>query len=152
MSERDDFIGSLSAYLFIRCSSLPPLTLTGKNLEYGLRQEGVLSFVRELNGNEEEAYESYLKDASLYARGTNYARDIMNSQLAMISRCTVVGLVRGYQYINPPLLPSPILILLRSVVILSVRGVLVRKFMLAAHALGMTKGEWVFLDVEIFQV
>lgn len=24
--------------------------------------------------------------------------------------------------------------------------------MLAAHALGMTKGEWVFLDVEIFQV
>lgn len=38
-----------------------------------------------------------------------------------------------------------------SVVILSVRGVLVRKFMLAAHSLGMTNGEWVFLDVEIFQ-
>lgn len=36
-------------------------------------------------------------------------------------------------------------------VILSVRGVLVRKFMLAAHSLGMTNGEWVFLDVEIFQ-
>lgn len=38
------------------------------------------------------------------------------------------------------------------VVILSVRGVLVRKFMLAAHALGMTRGDWTFLDVEIFQV
>jgi atrial natriuretic peptide receptor A len=37
------------------------------------------------------------------------------------------------------------------VVILSVRGTLVRKFMLAAHALGMTKGDWTFLDVEIFQ-
>ncbi|XP_076267348.1 atrial natriuretic peptide receptor 1 [Rhynchophorus ferrugineus] len=37
------------------------------------------------------------------------------------------------------------------VVILSVRGSLVRKFMLAAHALGMTKGDWTFLDVEIFQ-
>lgn len=39
-----------------------------------------------------------------------------------------------------------------AVVILSVRGVLVRKFMLAAHALGMSKGEYLFLDVEIFQV
>lgn len=38
------------------------------------------------------------------------------------------------------------------VVILSVRGQLVRKFMLAAHQLGMTKGDYVFLDVEIFQV
>lgn len=35
--------------------------------------------------------------------------------------------------------------------ILSVRGVLVRKFMLAAHTLGMTRGDWTFLDVEIFQ-
>ena len=26
-----------------------------------------------------------------------------------------------------------------------------RKFMLAAHSLGMTKGDWTFLDVEIFQ-
>nr|XP_017002067.2 receptor-type guanylate cyclase gcy-28 isoform X2 [Drosophila takahashii] len=77
----------------------------GKNLEYGLRQEGLLKFVKELNGNEEESYDNYLKDASMYAR----------------------------------------------VVILSVRGVLVRKFMLAAHSLGMTNGEWVFLDVEIFQ-
>lgn len=39
-----------------------------------------------------------------------------------------------------------------SVLILSVRGVLVRKFMLAAHDLGMTRGDWAFLDVEIFQV
>lgn len=39
-----------------------------------------------------------------------------------------------------------------QVVILSVRGTLVRKFMLAAYSLGMTNGDWVFLDVEIFQV
>lgn len=38
------------------------------------------------------------------------------------------------------------------VVILSVRGTLVRKFMLAAHELEMTRGEWAFLDVEIFHV
>ncbi|XP_072942663.1 atrial natriuretic peptide receptor 1 [Epargyreus clarus] len=37
------------------------------------------------------------------------------------------------------------------VVILSVRGSLVREFLLAAHALGMTRGDWAFLDVEIFQ-
>lgn len=84
---------------------MPPL-LTGKNLEYGLKQEGIDTFVRELNGNEIETYDKYLIDASMKAR----------------------------------------------VVILSVRGALVRKFMLAAHALGMTKGEYVFLDVEIFQV
>ncbi|XP_002006469.3 atrial natriuretic peptide receptor 1 isoform X2 [Drosophila mojavensis] len=90
--------------LLVDRSELFSLTV-GKNLEYGLRQEGLLSFVRELNGNEEEIYENYLRDASMYAR----------------------------------------------VVILSVRGVLVRKFMLAAHSLGMTNGEWVFLDVEIFQ-
>lgn len=39
-----------------------------------------------------------------------------------------------------------------SVVILSVRGLLVRKFMLAAYELGMTKGDFTFLDVELFQV
>lgn len=43
---------------------------SGKNLEYGLKEEGLLSFVRELNGNEEEAYDNYLRDASMYARGT----------------------------------------------------------------------------------
>lgn len=82
------------------------MNISGKNLEYGLKQEGLLSFVRELNGNEENGYDNYLRDASMYAR----------------------------------------------VVILSVRGVLVRKFMLAAHSLEMTKGDWTFLDVEIFQV
>lgn len=45
------------------------ISLLGKNLEYGLKQEGLLSFVRELNGNEEENYENYLRDASMYARG-----------------------------------------------------------------------------------
>ncbi|PBC26770.1 Atrial natriuretic peptide receptor [Apis cerana cerana] len=78
----------------------------GKNLEYGLRKEGLLKFVRELDGNfEDESYHFYLRDASMYAR----------------------------------------------VLILSVRGTLVRKFMLAAHDLEMTKGDWAFLDVEIFQ-
>lgn len=38
-------------------------------MEYGLKQEGLLSFVRELNGNEDESYDNYLKDASMYARG-----------------------------------------------------------------------------------
>lgn len=41
----------------------------GKNLEYGLKEIGLLSFVRELNGNEEEQYEKYLNDVSMYARG-----------------------------------------------------------------------------------
>lgn len=45
------------------------LIQSGKNLEYGLKQEGLLSFVRELNGNEEEQYDKYLRDASMYARG-----------------------------------------------------------------------------------
>ncbi|XP_043512198.1 atrial natriuretic peptide receptor 1 isoform X1 [Frieseomelitta varia] len=78
----------------------------GKNLEYGLRKEGLLKFVREIDGNsEDESYNFYLRDASMYAR----------------------------------------------VLILSVRGTLVRKFMLAAHDLEMTRGDWAFLDVEIFQ-
>ncbi|XP_050514890.1 atrial natriuretic peptide receptor 1 [Diabrotica virgifera virgifera] len=37
------------------------------------------------------------------------------------------------------------------VFILCVRGPLVREFMLTAHTLGMTSGEYIFLDVEIFQ-
>lgn len=44
------------------------------------------------------------------------------------------------------------IICLLTVLILSVRGILVRKFMLAAHDLEMTRGDWAFLDVEIFQV
>jgi atrial natriuretic peptide receptor A len=104
--------------LLLDRSDLFSLTV-GKNLEYGLKEDGVLKFVRELNGNElndkvnktendkqMRELKTYLKDASMYAR----------------------------------------------VLILSVRGQLVRKFMLAAHQLGMTKGEWTFLDVEIFQV
>ena len=39
---------------------------TGKNLEHGLKEEGLLKFVRELNGNEEEPYDNYLRDASMY--------------------------------------------------------------------------------------
>uniref|UniRef100_A0A182P368 Guanylate cyclase n=1 Tax=Anopheles epiroticus TaxID=199890 RepID=A0A182P368_9DIPT len=90
--------------LIIDRSDLFSLTV-GKNLEYGLKDEELLKFVRELDGNDEEDIDAYLKDASMYAR----------------------------------------------VIILSVRGSLVRKFMLSALALGMTRGEFTFLDVEIFQ-
>ena len=38
-------------------------------MEYGLRKQGLLRFVRELDGNDEEQYDHYLKDASMYARG-----------------------------------------------------------------------------------
>ncbi|XP_071625665.1 atrial natriuretic peptide receptor 1 isoform X2 [Temnothorax longispinosus] len=90
--------------LILDRSDLFSLTV-GKNLEYGLRKNGLLKFVRELDGNsEDESYHLYLRDASMYAR----------------------------------------------IVILSVRGTLVRRFMLAAHDLGMTRGDWAFLDVEIF--
>nr|CAD7409145.1 unnamed protein product [Timema poppensis] len=41
---------------------------------------------------------------------------------------------------------------LSFIVILSVRGTLVRKFMLAAYNLGMTRGDWTFLDVELFHL
>ncbi|XP_070492916.1 atrial natriuretic peptide receptor 1 isoform X2 [Chironomus tepperi] len=105
--------------LLLDRSDLFSLTV-GKNLEYGLKEDGVLKFVKELNGNEllhdgklnksendrrMRELKTYLKDASMYSR----------------------------------------------VIILSVRGQLVRKFMIAAYELGMTKGDWTFLDVEIFQ-
>jgi hypothetical protein len=45
------------------------LSVAGKNLEHGLRKQGLLRFVRELDGNDEEQYDHYLKDASMYARG-----------------------------------------------------------------------------------
>ncbi|KYN34878.1 Atrial natriuretic peptide receptor 1 [Trachymyrmex septentrionalis] len=90
--------------LILDRSDLFSLTV-GKNLEYGLHKDGLLKFVRELDGNsEDESYHLYLRDASMYAR----------------------------------------------IVILSVRGTLVRRFMLAAHELGMTRGDWAFFDVEIF--
>ncbi|CAG9563814.1 unnamed protein product [Danaus chrysippus] len=90
--------------LLLDKSDLFSLTV-GKSLEWGLRKEGVLKAIRELDGNESESCEALLKDVSMYAR----------------------------------------------VVILSVRGSLVREFLLAAHSLGMTRGDWAFLDVEIFQ-
>jgi atrial natriuretic peptide receptor A len=48
---------------------LHALSVVGKNLEHGLRKQGLLRFVRELDGNDEEQYDHYLKDASMYARG-----------------------------------------------------------------------------------
>ncbi|XP_046661172.1 atrial natriuretic peptide receptor 1 isoform X2 [Homalodisca vitripennis] len=90
--------------LLLDRSDLFSLTV-GKHLEIGLRRAGTLSFVRELDGNEEDNCQAYLRDASMYAR----------------------------------------------VVILSVRGLLVRRCMIAAHHLGMTRGDWTFLDVEIVQ-
>lgn len=54
-------ITGLKKHLFI---------ILGKNLEYGLKQEGIITFVRELNGNEiESSYDKYLLDARMYARG-----------------------------------------------------------------------------------
>ncbi|XP_031765770.1 atrial natriuretic peptide receptor 1 [Galleria mellonella] len=90
--------------LLLDKSDLFSLTV-GKSLEWGLRKEGILKAVRELDGNERESCEALLRDVSMYAR----------------------------------------------VVILSVRAPLVREFLLAAHTLGMTRGDWAFLDVEIFQ-
>lgn len=43
--------------------------LPGKSLEWGLRKEGVLKAVRELDGNERESCEALLRDVSMYARG-----------------------------------------------------------------------------------
>lgn len=54
--------------LILDRSDLFSLTV-GKNLEYGLRKDGLLKFVRELDGNsEDESYHLYLRDASMYAR------------------------------------------------------------------------------------
>ncbi|CAK1584778.1 unnamed protein product [Parnassius mnemosyne] len=99
-----DRFGWAHVALLLDKSDLFSLTV-GKSLEWGLRKEGVLKAVRELDGNEKESCEALLRDVSMYAR----------------------------------------------VVILSVRGSLVREFLLAAHTLGMTRGDWAFLDVEIFQ-
>jgi len=38
------------------------------------------------------------------------------------------------------------------VIILSVRGTLTRNFLLEAYYLNMTKGDWAFLDVELYEV
>lgn len=54
--------------LILDRSDLFSLTV-GKNLEYGLRKEGLLKFVRDLDGNsDDESYHLYLRDASMYAR------------------------------------------------------------------------------------
>lgn len=44
----------------------------GKILEQGLKREGMLAFVRELDGNENESINNYLRDASMYARGKRF--------------------------------------------------------------------------------
>lgn len=41
----------------------------GKTLESGLKKSGFLSHIGELDGNDEDECEKYLKDASMYARG-----------------------------------------------------------------------------------
>jgi len=49
------------------------LYFTGKNLEIGLRKARVLSFTRDLDGNDEDPKcENYLKDASSQATGNYY--------------------------------------------------------------------------------
>lgn len=69
--------------LILDRSDLFSLTV-GKNLEYGLRKEGLLKFVRDLDGNsEDESYHLYLRDASMYARSEYnracLAQDVLNS-------------------------------------------------------------------------
>lgn len=44
-------------------------TYLGKNLEHGLKKQGLLTFMRELDGNDNESIDNYLRDASMYARG-----------------------------------------------------------------------------------
>jgi atrial natriuretic peptide receptor A len=38
-------------------------------LEHGLKKRGLLTFIRELDGNDNESIDNYLRDASMYARG-----------------------------------------------------------------------------------
>jgi len=46
---------------------------TGKNLELGLKKAGVLSFLRDLDGNDEDPQcETLLKEASTQATGNCY--------------------------------------------------------------------------------
>lgn len=128
----------------------------GKNLEYGLRKEGLLKFVRELDGNfEDESYHLYLRDASMYARGKCPKIYFNFVVIDLIIYHFIVNVYNKF-YVECILnfflffIDMPFIFLI--VLILSVRGTLVRKFMLAAHDLEMTKGDWAFLDVEIFQV
>lgn len=128
----------------------------GKNLEYGLRKEGLLKFVRELDGNfEDESYHLYLRDASMYARGKCPKIYFNFVVIDLIIYHFIVNVYNKF-YVGCILncflffIDMPFIFLI--VLILSVRGTLVRKFMLAAHDLEMTKGDWAFLDVEIFQV
>lgn len=106
-------------------------------MESGLRKEGVLKFFEQLDGNDEASYEWYLQEASKYARG-NLMQDKKENNIGSLLS------TQRKRFL--------MIIFLFQVVILSVRGWLVRKFMLAAYDLGMTKGDWTFLDVEIVQV
>lgn len=61
----------------------------GKNLEYGLRKEGLLKFVRELDGNsEDESYHYYLRDASMYARGKRHIYIWISFKLTFLTKLT----------------------------------------------------------------
>ncbi|KAG8227358.1 hypothetical protein J437_LFUL003347 [Ladona fulva] len=114
---------------------------TGKNLEHGLRKEGLLSFVREFDGNEwsEEGEGTEVLPSSA---DTDYlAPDPADLP---VSGGGNKKYIRYQRYLRDASMYA-------RVVILSVRGHLVRRFMLAAHSLGMTAGDWIFLDVEIFQ-
>lgn len=41
-------------------------------MEQGLKKQGILAFARELDGNEDEPVNNYLRDASMYARGKQF--------------------------------------------------------------------------------
>jgi hypothetical protein len=50
----------------------------GKNLEHGLKKRGLLTFIRELDGNDNESIDNYLRDASMYARGTPAPQSVLH--------------------------------------------------------------------------
>lgn len=87
--------------LLLDRSDLFSLTV-GKNLEYGLKEEGVLKFVRELSGSELSYYGE--KNKSVIEKQNIEMKEILRDA-SMYAR----------------------------VIILSVRGQLVRQFMLAAY-------------------
>ncbi|XP_071439593.1 atrial natriuretic peptide receptor 1 isoform X2 [Hetaerina americana] len=117
----------------------------GKNLEHGLRKEGLLSFVKEFDGNEwsEESEGMSANDVAKSSIDSDY----FPPDQADLPYNPGGGSKKYWRYQRFLRETS----MYARVVILSVRGHLVRPFMLAAHSLGMTNGDWIFLDVEIFQ-
>ncbi|XP_046387988.1 atrial natriuretic peptide receptor 1 isoform X2 [Ischnura elegans] len=117
----------------------------GKNLEHGLRKEGLLSFVKEFDGNEwSEEGEGVTNEVASSSVDSDYFPAADQADLPYNRGGGRKKYWRYQRFLRETSMYA-------RVVILSVRGHLVRPFMLAAHSLGMTNGDWIFLDVEIFQ-